>query len=167
LTLGEEKNINQAKVFISTFGGDESWIDDYIEYKKIEDPHYSGGHSTKRERFDGAFMQPSPEPWLFSSPNLDNQHRKPSWGEILKYKVLGVKYPNELIKSMLRRQMKKAYDAQDAGDNEKATFHFDVAEELSEYQYLADQRGVDMYGVLRTAFKISDKAREDEKKSNF
>lgn len=68
---------------------------------------------------------------------------------------------------MLRRQMKKAYDAQDAGDAEKATFHFDVAEELSEYQYLADQRGVDMYGVLRTAFKISDKAREDEKNQTF
>ena len=156
---GKEGNIEQAKVLIDTFGGDESWIEDYIQYneqtKELSSEISYGSHSTQRNLR---------KPWIADSPMVDKPNRGPTWVEKLKYLELGMKAPMEALDYRITAERRKYFQAKQAGNMELVELYDETYEQLRDLRGWMESRGTDQYAILKAADKVIEKRKEEERK---
>ena len=156
---GKEQDIEQAKALIDAFGGDGSWIDDYIQYKE------QAKELSNEISHDTLFSQRDPrKPWLYDSPMKDGPSRRPNWLEKLKYLELGMKTPMETLEYRTATERRKHLQAEQAGNMELAELYRETYEQLRGLLGWMKSRGTDHYAILKDATKIIEKRKEEEKK---
>ena len=154
---GKEGDIEQAKVLINTFGGDESWVEDYIQYNE------QTKELSSEISYDSHFTQRNPrKPWISDSPMKDNPSRRPTWVEKLKYLELGMKTPMEALEYRMTADRSKSFQAKQAGNMELAELYDETYEQLQGLLGWMTSRGTDQYAILKAADKVIEKRKEEE-----
>lgn len=156
---GKEGDIEQAKVLIDTFGGDESWVEDYIQYNK----------QTKELSSEISYVSLSAQrnprkPWIADSPMVDKPNRGPTWVEKLKYLELGMKAPMEALDDRITAERRKYFQAKQAGNIELAELYDETYEQLRGLLGWMTSRGTDQYAILKAADKVIQKRKEEERR---
>jgi hypothetical protein len=130
--LIDNGEINQAQVFIDSYGGDPSYIDQYIEYKRIGD---------LRDSF------PPKVVGNYGLPYGDN----PSTLDKIK-KFFNVKTPYQITIRKLKKEKEKRQIAYQNGDMEKVDFHSKNIDDLKrDIEWM--RQGGDHYAILRAQTK--------------
>lgn len=130
--LIDKGEVEQAQVFIDSYGGDPSYIDQYIEYKRIGDVKNS-----------------IPDKYIsnWSLPYGDN----PSMSDKVK-DFLGVKTPYEITIRKIEKEQEKREAAYRARDMDQRDIHLKNIADLEGDLDLMRQ-GADHYAILRAQHK--------------
>ena len=159
LDSGMENSINQARVLIDAFDGDQSWVDEYLEYKEqtkeLSSEISHDSHFTQRN---------SGKPWIADSPMVDKPNRDPTWVEKLKFQELGMKTPMEALDYRIEKERAKYFQAKEAGNMELADIYNETYEQLRGLHWWMQSRGTDHYDILKAADKVIEKRKEEERK---
>jgi len=156
---GKEEDIEQVKVLIDTFGGDESWVEDYIQYNK------QTKEMSSEISYDSHYTQRNPrKPWIADSPMVDKPDRDPTWVEKLKYLELGMKTPMEALDYRITAERDKYFQAKQAGNMELVELYDETYEKLRDLRGGMMSRGTDHYVILKAADKVVEKRKKEERK---
>ena len=159
LDSGMENSINQARVLIDAFDGDQSWVDEYLEYKE------QTKELSSEISYDSHFTQRnSGKPWIADSPMVDKPNRDPTWVEKLKFQELGMKTPMEALDYRIEKERAKYFQAKEAGNMELADIYNETYEQLRGLHWWMQSRGTDHYDILKAADKVIEKRKEEERK---
>lgn len=159
LNSGREDSINQARVLIDAFDGDQSWVDEYLEYKE------QTKQLSSEPSYDSDFRLRNPrKPWIFDSPMTDIPSRGPTWVEKLKYIELGMKAPMETLDYRITAERRKYFQAKQAGNMELVELYDETYEQLRDLRGWMESRGTDHYAILNAADKVIEKRKEKERK---